>query len=101
MRCAEATSKNPCRAQQNDPESIPNRKESRMTVLAAIFGILVLLIILWDGFEVIILPRRVARRLRLSRLFYLSTWTVCSWMARRVHNSRRRERLLRDRKSVV
>ena len=42
-----------------------------MKLLAAIVGIIVLLIILWDGFEVIILPRRVARRLRLSRLFYL------------------------------
>jgi hypothetical protein len=65
-----------------------------MLVLAAIFGIIVLLIILWDAFEVIILPRRVARRLRLSRLFYLTTWTVWSWLARRVHSTRRRERYL-------
>jgi len=65
-----------------------------MPALAAIFGIAVLLIILWDGFEVIILPRRVARRIRLSRLFYLSTWTVWSWLARRVHSKKRRERYL-------
>ena len=65
-----------------------------MTVLAAILGTIILLIILWDGFEVIILPRRVARRLRLSRLFYLSTWAVWSWLARRVRSSRRRERYL-------
>jgi hypothetical protein len=65
-----------------------------MTVLAAIFGTIVLLIILWDGFEVIILPRRVARRLRLSRLFYLSTWAVWSWLARRVRSNKRRERYL-------
>ena len=55
-----------------------------MTVLAAIVGTIVLLIILWDGFEVIILPRRVARRLRLSRLFYLSTWAIWSWLATHV-----------------
>jgi hypothetical protein len=65
-----------------------------MTVLAAIFGIVILLIILWDGFEVIILPRRVARKLRLSRLFYLATWTICSFVARRMSPGRRRERYL-------
>jgi hypothetical protein len=58
-----------------------------MSALTAIIGTIVLLIILWDGFEVIILPRRVTRRLRLSRLFYLSTWTVWSWLARRVHTT--------------
>jgi Ion channel len=65
-----------------------------MTALAAILGTIILLIILWDGFEVIILPRRVARRVRLSRLFYLSTWAVWSWLARRVRSSKRRERYL-------
>jgi len=65
-----------------------------MRVLAAVLATIVLLIILWDAFEVIILPRRVARRLRLSRLFYLSTWTVCSWVARRMRAGRRRERYL-------
>jgi len=33
-----------------------------MPALAAILGTIILLIILWDAFEVIILPRRVARR---------------------------------------
>ena len=65
-----------------------------MHALAAIVGIAVLLIILWDGFEVIILPRRVARRFRLSRIFYLSAWTIWSWLARRIRSSRRRERYL-------
>jgi hypothetical protein len=65
-----------------------------MRVLGAILGTVVLLIILWDGFEVIILPRRVTRKLRLSRLFYLSTWTICSWVARRIRSPRRRERYL-------
>ncbi len=65
-----------------------------MKPLVAIIAIIILVIILWDGFEVIILPRRVTRRLRLSRLFYLSTWTICSWMGRRMTNARRRERML-------
>ena len=62
-----------------------------MNVLVAIIGTIVLLTILWDGFEVIILPRRVSRKFRLSRLYYLSTWTVCSWIARRIRSAKRRE----------
>ncbi len=65
-----------------------------MHLLAALVGTVVLLIILWDGFEVIILPRRVSRKFRLSRLFYLSTWTAWSWLMRRVHVNKRRERYL-------
>lgn len=65
-----------------------------MQLFAAILGTVILLIILWDGFEVIILPRRVARKIRLSRLFYLSTWMVWSWLARRVRSPKRRERYL-------
>jgi hypothetical protein len=65
-----------------------------MNLLLAIVGIIILVIILWDGFEVIILPRRVARRFRLSRFFYLSTWAVWSWLARHVRSPKRRERYL-------
>jgi hypothetical protein len=65
-----------------------------MTVAVGILGLVILVIVLWDGFEVIILPRRVARRLRLSRLFYLSTWVIWSGLARRVRSGKRRERYL-------
>jgi len=65
-----------------------------MTTLTAILGIVILFIILWDGFEVIILPRRVARKIRLSRLYYLFAWTICSRLARRIKSPRRRERYL-------
>jgi hypothetical protein len=30
--------------------------------------------VLWEGFETIVLPRRVTRRFRLTRLFYRRTW---------------------------
>ena len=33
-------------------------------------GVAIFLIVLWDAFEAIILPRRVTRRFRLTRLFY-------------------------------
>jgi hypothetical protein len=65
-----------------------------MTTLAGIFGLVLLTIILWDAFEVVILPRRVARRVRLSRIFYQSTWFVWSRAVRVVHASKRRERYL-------
>jgi Ion channel len=65
-----------------------------MHAVAGVLGLVILLIILWDGFEVIILPRRVTRRLRLSRLFYAATWFLWSRTARRMHSSKRRERYL-------
>ena len=40
-----------------------------MSVSAVIFGILLILVILWDAFETVVFPRRVARRIRLVRLF--------------------------------
>jgi hypothetical protein len=43
---------------------------------------------------VIILPRRVARRVRLSRIFYLSSWFVWLRALRLVPAGRRRERYL-------
>ncbi|HZT42812.1 MAG TPA: potassium channel family protein [Chthonomonadaceae bacterium] len=41
-----------------------------MAVLATVVGALLLLIVLWDAFETVVLPRTVTRRLRLARLFY-------------------------------
>lgn len=45
-----------------------------MQLLAEIVGVLLLLTILWDAFETIVLPRRVHRKLRLTRIFYRFTW---------------------------
>jgi hypothetical protein len=65
-----------------------------MHVLAATAGALLIAIVLWDAFETVILPRRVTRRFRLTRLFYAYTWPPCRGMARRLRNPRRREWLL-------
>jgi len=65
-----------------------------MRSTAIIAGIFLLVAILWDGFETIILPRRVTRRLRLARLFYRSTWIPWSAVARRMKPGKRRETLL-------
>ncbi len=37
-------------------------------------GAVLVAVVLWDAFETIILPRRVSGRIRLTKLFYRSTW---------------------------
>lgn len=49
-----------------------------------ILSLILVGIILWDAFEAIVLPRRVTRRFRFTRLFYRSTWIPWSWFARRL-----------------
>jgi Ion channel len=63
-------------------------------LLAGLLGLILLLVVLWDGFEVIILPRRVTRRLRLSRQFYRTSWFLWSRLARRLRSAKHRERYL-------
>jgi hypothetical protein len=65
-----------------------------MRYLAAIAGIFLLGVILWDGFETIILPRRVTRRVRLTRLFYRCTWIPWSAVAKWMKPGKRRQALL-------
>jgi hypothetical protein len=65
-----------------------------MSLPAAILGIVLLAIVLWDVFETIILPRRVTRRLRLARLFYKSTWMPWRWIAGRFRAGNLRESFL-------
>lgn len=47
-----------------------------MQVLGAVAGAVIILAILWDAFEALVLPRRVTRRLRPTRLFYTATWQL-------------------------
>jgi hypothetical protein len=61
---------------------------------AFIAGIAIFLIVLWDAFEAIILPRRVTRKFRLARLFYRSTWQVWTFLVNRISSRKTRESLL-------
>ena len=65
-----------------------------MHLLATVVGALLIVVILWDTFETIVLPRRVARRLRLTRLFYVGTWAPVAGLARRVPAGKKRDRYL-------
>jgi hypothetical protein len=60
-------------------------------ILASIAGVVCLLIVFVDAFQTIILPRRATGRFRLTRIFYIATWTPWRFLARRLRNPRRRE----------
>jgi len=59
-----------------------------------ILGVVIFLVVLWDAFEAIILPRRVTRKLRLARLYYLFTWGSWKFYARLIPNRKTRETFL-------
>ena len=65
-----------------------------MSVLAAFGGIALILLVLWDAFEVIVLPRRVMRKWRFARFFYRNSWRLWSALARRIKAGKRRETYL-------
>src|SRR5215210_3998183 len=65
-----------------------------MRPFAAIVGFALILIVLWDAFETIILPRRVTRRWRLTGLFYSSIWLPWSSLVRYGASIRSREKFL-------
>lgn len=65
-----------------------------MRILIAILGVSQLFVVLLDAFETIVLPRRVTRRVRLTRLFYRSTWRPWSALGRLLPAGKRRETYL-------
>lgn len=61
---------------------------------AFVAGVAVFLIVVWDAFEAIILPRRVTRRFRITRLFYRTTWRSWKFLINQVPAPKKREALL-------
>jgi voltage-gated potassium channel Kch len=57
-------------------------------------GFVLGLVILLDAFEAIILPRRVTRKIRVTRLFYRTTWSFWKAVAGRFPARKVREALL-------
>jgi len=62
--------------------------------MIAILGLLIVTMMLWDAFEVIILPRRVTRQVRFARFFYRFTWQLRSSPAQWIGDHKRRENYL-------
>src|SRR3989441_8449142 len=50
------------------------RRVGMMHPVAGVVGVVVIAVILWDTFETVVLPRRVARRLRPARLLFRTLW---------------------------
>src|SRR5258707_11762458 len=69
-------------------------KEETMRILAAIFGIVLIVLVFQDAFESVVLPRRVVRRIRIARLFYRVTWSGWKALSRIMRPGTRRESYL-------
>jgi len=65
-----------------------------ISVVAALVGTALLLVVLQDAFEVMLLPRRVQRSLRLTRLYFRAIWAVWSGVGARLPAGAQRERFL-------
>src|SRR5258708_4121774 len=65
-----------------------------MFILMGLIGLVLIVIVLWDVFETIVLPRRVTRRFRLTRAFYRLIWLPWSAIARGLKKSKQRETFL-------
>lgn len=61
---------------------------------AFLAGVALFLIVLWDAFEAIILPRRVTRKFRLTRLFFKWTWGIWKPFVNLIPSRKTREALL-------
>jgi hypothetical protein len=65
-----------------------------MQILTAIIGFFLIGVILLDCFETIVLPRRIARKYRLTRLFFRSTWWLTGQGLKAFQSYGRRKYLL-------
>jgi len=59
-----------------------------------LWTVALILLVLWDAFEAVVLPRRVMRKWRLAKGFYRVTWRIWSAGARRATAGRKREACL-------
>jgi hypothetical protein len=59
-----------------------------------IAGVVLFLVVLWDAFEAIILPRRVTRKFRFTRFYYRLTWASWKFYAHLISSRKARETFL-------
>ena len=65
-----------------------------MSVSIALAGAFLIVLVLWEAFETIIFPRRVTRRVRLTRIFYRVTWRAWRRIVYLISSKHLRENLL-------
>jgi hypothetical protein len=63
-------------------------------VAAGLAGFGCVFSVLLDAFITVILPRRAVGSFRLTRMFYIATWTPWRWLVSRVRRPRSRETML-------
>ena len=61
-----------------------------LRILAALFSAALIILILVEGFETVVQPRRVTRKYRISRLYYLAFWAGWRWTANSVFSKSKR-----------
>jgi hypothetical protein len=60
-----------------------------LNYFSVIAGVVMILGVLWETFETIVLPRRVTRQFRVTRLFYRVSWVCWRALARRKQKKKR------------
>ena len=61
-----------------------------MRVLIFVGALCLVLLTLWETFETVVLPRRIERRFRMTRLYYLASWRVFCLLFEGVRHPKRR-----------
>lgn len=61
-----------------------------MRPLVAVCGVVLIVLVLLDGFESVLQPRRVTRKYRITRLYYVGLWAIWRGLAKLAPTHRRR-----------
>jgi len=67
---------------------------SHGSVVAAVFGVVIIWVVLLDAFETVVLPRRVTRHFKLTAWFYRRTWIPWRRIAGHIETASRRQNFL-------
>ena len=65
-----------------------------LNLVTVIVGAALILMVLWETFETIVLPRRVTRQFRLTRFFYRCTWLPWKAVAKLRGTKKKRDAML-------
>lgn len=65
-----------------------------MNAISVFVGAALILTVLWETFETIVLPRRVTRHFRMTRLFYRASWAPWRALAIRRGSKKKRDIML-------
>jgi hypothetical protein len=67
---------------------------SHGSIVATVFGLIIIWVVLLDAFETVVLPRRVTRHFKLTAWFYRRTWIPWRGIARHIRIASRQQNFL-------